>query len=283
MSRTHPLLVSSALAGLVLGCAPAEPYYDDDIGVSGVATEPGALAGVFGHKVFAATLVQIPVPGLEDELGGGFQWLRVERAWDTEAQLYRQTSRLCAGQNVEVHGTVGDVPPETYRAVPDSENESVVVDHATGELAESGLLQLWGIRGLTDPANDPLPASADEARSGDYASKVYDMDGDGELGYTTAVSGLVNGEAWGVLRRRSSNRGAVLSPDRVFGLVDTDYDSTIFGASDPSVEQLMGGKAPPYPDPKASWFEELRLPDDADCDDVEALEADAAFLRRNPY
>jgi hypothetical protein len=279
--RTRPLLILATL--ITAACAPPVPFYDAEIGVEGVATDEGTLAGVFGHKVFAATLVQVPIPGIEDELGGGFQWLLLRREYDAREAVYRQTSELCAGLNVEVHGTVADVPSSTYRAVPPSTDELVTVDHATGALSEVGLVQLWGLRGLEDPAHDPLPVSLEEAKSAAFADKVWDMDGDDEPGYTTFVEGIVNGEAWGVLRRRSSYRGAVLGADRVFGLVETGYDSTIFGASDPSVEAVLDSAAPAFPDPGASWFEELRLPDDATCDDVVDLEDQGSFLSRNPF
>lgn len=282
MSMKHK--VTGIVGVFLLGataCGPVEPYYDDTIGLEGSATNPGELAGVFGHKVFAATLVQVPL--LPDELGGGYQWLLVERTYDAENDTYAQTSQLCNGKNLEVHGTGADVPMSTYRSVPKSENETTQVDHQSGEFGSEGLLQLWGLRGMENPASDPLPTTLEEAQTEPFASQIYDMDGDGEIGYTTFVSGLTNGEAFGILRRENAYRGVVLGTDRIVGLVTTAYDSLILGANDDFVKSLMDGKAPPYPDPKESWFEEIRLPDGSDCDAVVDLEESGGFSRLRPF
>lgn len=272
------------VGGLVLSaaCAPETPFYDDEIGVAGVATEPGALAGTFAQKVLAATLVQVPL--LPDELGGGVQWLLIERSdFDAETGSYAQTSRICDGMNFEVHGTAADVPRSTYRLVPPSTAERFVVDAETGEQMAEGLVQLWGIRDLANPADDPFPTTLEEADSAAFAAKIYDMDDDGQRGYTTEVTGIASGEAYGILRRKTTYRGVVTSPDRIVGLADTVYDSFVFGASNDAVSSLMGSTAPTYPDPKESWFEELRLPADADCDDVVALEESGTFSRLTPF
>ncbi|MFZ9885971.1 MAG: hypothetical protein ACO3JL_00610 [Myxococcota bacterium] len=272
-------LMMASLLLLVVGCP--EPYYDDDIGLEGVATDTGALAGVFGVKVFAATLVK--VIGLPDELGGGFQWLLAERSYDEGSGTYTQTTKLCDGVNLEVHGTAANVPRSTYDAVPVGPAETVTVDHATGEYGAAGLVQLWGIKDLDDPAKSPLPTSQEEAESAAFASKIYDMDGDGEPGYTTTVTGVASGDAYGVLRRQSRFRGVVLDVDHILGLTTTEYDSFVLGASNAAVEALMGSSAPPYPDPKESWFEERRLENGSACADVLALEETGGFEAWNPF
>jgi hypothetical protein len=276
-----PLWVLPPIFLAIQACAPSEPFYDDAIGLEGVATEAGALSGTFGQKVFAATLVQVPL--FADELGGGFQWLLVERSWDSEADAYRQKSRICDGKNLEVHGTVADVPRSTYRAVTPSEGETLLVDHASGEAQSKGLVQLWGIRNLKDPANDPFPENIEEAEANGFLEKTYDLDEDDAPGYTTFVEGLANGTAQGVLRRKTDTRGVVLGPDRILGLAETQYDSLFLGADDDLVERMMQGDAPPYPDPRESWFEELRLSPGADCDDVVALEKSGVFSRLRPF
>jgi hypothetical protein len=271
------------LAALAAGCAPPAPHYDDAIGLEGVPIEPGALAGVFAHKVFAATLVQVPIPGIEDELGGGFQWLLLERIYDEDDSVYRQRSALCGGMNVEVHGTAADAPESTYRAVPASEAEVVSAVHDTGAYEASGLLQLWGLKDLDDPAHAPLPADAAEAASPAFAPHIYDLDADGKPGYTTFVTGLANGEAYAVLRRKTAYRGVSLGNDRVVGLAATSYESTLLGASSPTVEAVMGSQAPPYPDPGESWFDEVRIADTSTCDDVLQLDEAGGLARRRPF
>lgn len=276
-----PTLPALVAVVLVVAAACEEPYYDDNIGLEGVPTEPGALAGTFAQKAIATTVVRIP--GLEEKDGGGVQFLRLDRTWDEDAQVYRQTSKLCGGENFEVHGTVADAPPSTYRAVPDSTAEVVTVNHASGEHGEAGLVQLWGIRDLDDPANDPFPTSKEEAAQEPFSSQIYDMDADDEPGYTTKVTGFANGSAWSILRRKNTLRGVVLGPDRIVGLTTTTYDSFIFGADDPLVESMMGGNAPAHPDPKKSWFEELRVSDDIDCDGVVEMDSSGAFAQLRPF
>lgn len=266
---------------LLQACSPAEPYYDDTIGLEGVATEPGALAGVFGQKVFAATLVQVPL--FPDEMGGGFQWLRVERTYDEASDSYMQESMICDGRNVEVHGTSADVPRSTYRAVPPSENETFIANHETGEQSAEGLLQLWGVRDLAQPATEPFPETAEQADANGFSEKIYDMDEDSEPGYSTFVEGAANGTAYGVLRRQTTYKGVVLGPDRIVGIAETAYDSLFLGADDDIVEQMMSGESPAFPDPKESWFEELRMDDTADCDAVVELEESETFSRLRPF
>lgn len=285
-SFPSPPRVAGALAASLLMLTVAaceEPFYDDDIGLTGVPVEPGALVGTFAQKNLAATVVRLPIPGIGEETGGGFQWLLLERSYDEASRTYAQRSKLCGGRNIEVHGTVADAPQSTYRAVPDSLNEVVTVGHGTGQHDATGLVQLWGIRDLDDPANDPFPSSREEAAGPAFADKVYDMDEDGEQGYTTTMSGFANGKAFGILRRKNSTRGVVLGPDRIVGLVDTHYDSFIFGADDAMVESMMGGETPRHPDPKESWFEELRVASETDCDGVMELESSETFTQLRPF
>lgn len=267
---------------LLAACAPAPaPVYDDELGLQAVPVAEGALAGTFALKVVAASLVRIPVPGIEDQLGGGVNYRLVRRQWDPERSVYQQTSQLCGGYNFEVAGVNTAVPPETYRLVPDSIAEQVFVEHEQGSYRAADHVQLWGIT-LPDPLNSPLPADAEEAQLEPHSERIYDMDEDEQPGITLKVSGLVSGEVWAVQRKIVALEGLVVEPDRILGLSFNSYESVVLGDDIPLYDASMGSTER-WPDPKESWFEEVRIPDDSDCDDVMGAEARGVLSRIRPY
>ena len=82
--RALPLCVVFVLSS----CGPAaEPVYDDELGLQAVPIAEGSLSGTFALKVVAASLVRIPIPGIDDQLGGGVNYRLVQRQWDAEQGL----------------------------------------------------------------------------------------------------------------------------------------------------------------------------------------------------
>ncbi len=275
--RLAALCLSFASVGAA--CGP-EPVYDDDIGVTAIPVQPGEAAGTFATKVLNTTLVKIPVIG--DAAGGGVNYRLLTRTWDDATQRYEQSSVLCGGFNFEVAGVTTSLPESSYRAVPVSGNEVVEIA-ADGTYTQSGHLQLWGLRNLPDPATTPLPADKDEAAESPWRDRIYDMDRDGFPGATTFVTGAVGGEVYIAQRKTVSARGVVLGPDRVVGLAVNTNEVVQLGNTNPLLDRQSEGSAGPHPDPKRSWFEEARLNDDADCDDVMAAEDDGILSRRPPF
>lgn len=260
-----------------------EPFYSDDIGMEAEPPgDEGVLAGTFALKTVNTTLITIPVIEREEQ-GGGVNYRLVTRTWDAEAGLYRQSSFLCGGFNYEVAGVVTSLPESTYRAVPESTAETLVVDHAAGTYFSDGHLQLWALQDLPDPFETELPATEAEAALPPHNERIYDMDDDGEPGATTFVSGLVEGRQYIAQRKTVEIEGITLGPDRFIGLARNTNEIVYLGNDNPLLDQRSEGASQPHPDPKESWFEERRVDEGATCDDVVQMGEDDVLARVRPF
>jgi len=252
------LVLAAVASTLLRGCGPA-PVYDEELGIQAVELEEGALAGTFALYSVTTNLIQVPLFG--DEEGGGVNYILVNRDYDEATGKYTQETRLCGGYNFEVGGVTSGPPTETYPLVPGSFGEEVEVEHQLGTIGVTGMVQLWGVRGILDPLASPMPEDAEEAERLDM---IYDMDGDGEPGVTAQVSGLFTGRVFFIQRKLLELNGLALGPDRVVGLTTSRYEMIILGDTfsfwDPG-----DGSANPHPDPQKSWFEERRLPTGSAC------------------
>jgi hypothetical protein len=239
----------------------------EEVQALGAASAPGALAGTFARIATSATIVDTVVLDPRFQTGGGANWLLTVRSWNEEDQLYEQTSELCGGFNFEVGGVLTGVPLPTYRLVPKSEEERVLVDPDNGTFLMDGHLQLWALRDLPDPAGTTLPADADEAAQAPWTERIFDMDEDSNPGITLVVSGLADGEVYAAQRKRVELTG-VVTDDGVAGFVTTTYSSVILGTDNPLFSQADPSGADTHPDPNESWFVEVRVDDGTTCDDV---------------
>jgi len=275
----------SALALLpALACAPdpVEPHFDEEIGVEAEPVEEGALSGTFALKTINATLVHIPV--LDDQLGGGVNYRLVTRTWDEEQEVYTQSSLLCGGHNIEVAGVVTDTPESNYRRVPPSTAEVVTLS-GDGRYVGTGHLQLWALdfEEGADPVTTPLPASPEDAALAPHKDRIFDFEDDGNPGLTMFVSGAVQGEVYAIQRKFVDLGGVVLGPDRALGLAENRWESLMLANNNPLLDRSSEGSAEPHPDPKESWFEEIRISDESDCDDVMAISRDGSFSPARPF
>jgi hypothetical protein len=262
-----------------LACAP-EPVYDDDIGVQAEPADVGAHAGTFALKTINATEVDVPIDGLsEDPLGGGVNYRLVTRAWDEASETYLQRSTLCGGYNFEVLGVLTSVADVAFRRVPESTAEIVTLDHERGLYESTGHVQLWAIE-LDDPFNDPFPATPEEGLADE---RIFDLEPDDKPGLTLFVEGLIEGEVYAAQRKRVDLEGVIQGPDYAVGLANNRAESVTLGNNNDVLDASEQGGAVPYPDPKESWFEEVRIADDSDCDDVMSAEADGVLSRLRPF
>jgi hypothetical protein len=266
------------LAGF--GCT--EPYYSADIGVEAIPIEPGQAEGTFALETINTTLVHLPA-GLEDQKGGGVNYRLVKRTYDATAEKYDQTSQLCGGFNYPVLGVVTESPESTYRKVPESTQETVTITDA-GEYSSKGHLQLWGLRDLPDPYDTELP-DREHFEDPPWDERIYDMDDDGNPGITLFVGGdLGDGEVYAYQRKTVDlYNGVTLGPDHMIGLAKNKNEALTLGASSPAFDRQSEGSSEPHPDPKESWFEEIRLDDDADCDDVLQAAEDGDLSELRPF
>ena len=99
MNRVSALLLVLSGAGLVAACA--EPFYDDDIGVEGVAVDEGSLAGVFAVKGTAVDQADT-VLGKVDT--GGITFYLSTRTYNAETRVYDEVLKDCAVENFETAG-----------------------------------------------------------------------------------------------------------------------------------------------------------------------------------
>lgn len=267
---------------LLVSCTGTPPVFDDELGVQAVSAPAGSLAGTFALKTVNATQVNVPLALDEEPLGGGVNFRLVERRWLPEEGRYLQESVLCGGYNFEVLGVVTTVPTSTYQRVPASEEEWVQVDHERGTYAAGGHVQLWAID-LDDPNDGPFPRDRDEANTAPFAARIFDMDDDGNPGLTLYVSGLVEGEVYAVQRKRVDLAGVILGADHAVGLAQNRFESVTLGNNNSVLDAAEQGSAEPHPDPKESWFEEVRVSDDTTCDEVLLLEEQGVLGRNRPF
>lgn len=266
-AEVRPVLINSlGLSSLLLSlaCGP-DPVYDSEIGVNAVAVEAGALAGTFALRTVSTTLIDVPLLG--DKVGGGHNLRLVKRTYDEAEDVYLQTSKLCGGNNFEVAGVKTEAPQSTYLKVPESTQELLKVDHELGTYVATGHLQLWGLKDLPEPMTTALPLDRAAADKEPHRSRIFDMDEDGHIGITMKITGLVDGEVYAIQRKFIDLEGIVLGPDKTMGLSDNRYDTVVLG-DDIAIYDPKDGSADKHPDPKRSWFHEVRIKEDANCDDV---------------
>jgi hypothetical protein len=251
-----------------MGCA--EPYYDDALGLDGVAVAPGSLAGTFGLQSTAVDQADVPVFGKIDT--GGITASLVLRSWrgDDEEGTYDEVVEVCGVENFETAGLLTVIPPTTIHPIPTA-NAVLHVDHATGSHVRDTYREYWAVRGLPD--DEPLPA--------DKGSDVYwDMDDDGKPGTTVLASGLADGEIYVAQRKTIDQAGVIRSEDEAVGLSRVKKEGVVLDATSDLLK--TESERTPHPDPRQSWFIEMRLPDDAGCDDVLAAQQRGDLPRRSP-
>ena len=265
---------------LSLSCETPEPIYDDVLDLTAVPVEEGDMAGTFAIKIVTTSVMDLPLVGVQESISHFYAL--VQRTWHPEENLYRQTARACAGYNNEVAGLTTGVPHETYAKVPLSELEFVEVDHATGSFEHRNQVLLWGLHDLPDPLTTPLPKTVEEAEQSPHKEHIFDMDGDEKPGVPFFVSGLIEAELQSIQRKISHLSGLTLGKDRVVGLLDAAKDTTVL-ASSTHVIETGDTPTPLHPDPKESWFEEIRVDDDADCETVLQARDDGTLTKVRPF
>jgi len=272
-----------ALFLVLLPLACTEPYYDDSIGVEGVPTEAGSLAGTWALHQRFISVAFIPILGREIE-GGSDQYFLVQRSWDTEQERYDDVWSFCVDISHESAGLFMETPTATRESV-DLRDSVADVAHASGEYHSKDMLQLWALRDLPDSYGTPVP-TPDNYRDAPQRDWIYDADGDGNIGCTMMLRGFLQGEDYYVNRKAIDYRGAVLSEDRVIGLIDVRAAWSVLESTVPvavHTGELPSDEAEQHPDPRRSWFEMIRLDAAATCADVERAMNDEDLVKLYPY
>jgi hypothetical protein len=271
-----PIIAVNAVA--FLGCGPA-PVYNADLGIDAIPVKEGELAGTFAMKTESSLIVDAPVIGEQES--GGIIFHLIERIWDAEAEVYRQTNLLCGGESFETGGVTTTVPEATYRLIPPSEQDAVL-DHRAGSLVVDNILELWGLGNLEDPLETPLPKSAEEADTPPHPNHIVDMDSDDKPGVTMFLTGLAIGDVYVIQRKTTLLEGITLGPDRTLGLANMEKETLVLGSTNP-LAQGQTNATRPHPDPKETWFEEVRIEPGSNCDAVLDARDDGSLSRLRPF
>jgi hypothetical protein len=257
-----------AAAAALAGC-PA-PHYDDVIGLDGVPVDEGSLAGTFGLQSTAVDQADVPIFGKVDT--GGITVSLVRRTWRgaTEPDVYDEVITVCGVENFETAGLLTVVPDATRRAIPESTGV-LRVDHDTGAYLRETYREYWAVRDLPD--DEPLPA--------DKSSDVYyDMDEDGNPGTTIEATGLAVGQVYVAQRKTIDQKGIVRGTDESLGLSRVKKEGVVLDATSDLLK--TESERAPHPDPKQSWFIDVRLDDDAGCGDVVSAQQSGTIPRKSP-
>lgn len=268
MRRMRTVLAPSSLlmvVALATGCPP--PFYSSDIGRSGVPTDPGSLAGTWAMVMVAADEVDVPLVG--KQYTGGMSFTLTTRTWDGES--YDTRLKVCRVVNFEVAGTTSEIQRKTARAIPEY-NVTNVVDHGIGEFGTKKYQEVWAIEGIG--LNDDFPTNRSDSRT-------FDMEEDDHPGATVNVHGLAEGDLYFAQRKIATLDGIVASEDETMGLVKHKKEALQIDATDERL--LTTAPRVQYPDPLESWFHEVRIDDDADCDDVEDGLDDGSISQKRPF
>ncbi len=265
------------LCGMAGPCKLPEPYYDDNTGLTGVRTEEGSLAGKWGAVLEWATIVRLPVVGDRNAGSRGFRLFT--RTWDDGAKVYHDSFTWCANEVFEVEGTASSFTREQMerlRPTPFDLN----VDHDTGHAVSTLIVNNWGVA-LPDPVNTPLPTK-DNYQQSPESTFILDEDGDGNPGVTAHMCCSITADAFVLSRAVFTLDGTVVAQDRIRGLGrgQKSEQHTVDGTN----RLVVGESNTRYdPDPKASWFDMVKLGDNATCDDVLAARDSGQLAARRPF
>ena len=272
-ARMRFVIITALLMSSLLSCGP-EPIYDDELNLTPVQVAEGALAGTFSMKTVQVNIGDFPLVG-EQETGSEIYYL-VERTY--EEGVYRETLSTCGGLLYETVGGLSFIETDVWRLNKPMGDPELLIDDNLGTYVMNDYVDLWSIRDLPDVYETAFPEDGEDAENAPHNERVFDADGDGNPGVTMAVEGALSGEVFFVQRRTGEFKGVVLSEDQVVGTNKFSRDQVVLGATSALLNNSLEQK--PHPDPKESWFEQRRIDEGADCDDVvEAIESGLSRVR----
>ncbi|MFB6374131.1 MAG: hypothetical protein ABEN55_13695 [Bradymonadaceae bacterium] len=206
------------------------------------------LSGTWARKTVQTSVTDLPILGDTTSKTTSYVLVDIEQT----GRRVSWSARTC---EATIDGDIGAV----RTILPDAFVDAIPVSNRSGRLVtdeedETRLKMepdhiVMGAA-LGDPANDPLPSSADDL-------SVTDDDHDGKPGVTIRMEGLLSGRVYVVRRATSRYSATVEDPDRFRGLVDWETDRRILK----STNSLLANdrKTEPHSDARKSWFEMRRL------------------------
>ncbi len=259
-------------------CGPGVGAFNEETGLVGRPVGKGSLAGTWAQSTEFATLV--PVPILGDREGGGRSTRLLHRSWNAADEKYDESFVRCTNEVFEVEGTRTIVRDETLLKIQPCLFGSSA-DHRQGSYLSDPVPDIWGVRDLPDPVETPLPTK-DNYQKEPQASWMFDEDEDGYAGVTVYMRGLISAELYVCKRSVYAFDGTIVAEDRVQGLIRSSKAES--NSVDASLGWLKGeGQTKPNPDPLRTWFDMVRLKDQATCEDVAAAVEAGKLAVERPF
>lgn len=148
-----------------------------------------------------------------------------------------------------VAGTTTVWPPAAIAALPVATSEVTLDTVDVGSTYTQSTVGTFGWETM-NPATDPLPADAMDAR-------IVDADADGHPGVTLNLQGFIAGDVYVVARTATDLTGMLVSSDRIEGSQVTRSEQKVVGASNPLLMSDVPSMADP--DPAKNTFTMVRL------------------------
>ena len=271
---------------LASACPPwgaAKRTYSSDIGVEAVSVDTGSLEGTWLAQMELSSIIELPIVGSRS--GGSNRGRLVHLRWDAAQAAYHVDMKWCWADIFEVEGVSHRFEDSALDHL-DLVRSDATMDHEKGSLETGRTLDIWALRGMPDAFTTALP-NHDNYDSPPQSDWVFDQDQDGKPAVTVHMSGTLNGDGYVVARTIFRLTGVTRTPDEVVGLFQAErieqrmLDSTInvMGVNQSAVETSER----PDDNPKNSWFQMVRGPDAATCDDVRSARDDGRLPSRRPF
>ena len=262
-----------------MACAQPEPVYDADIDLTAIPIEIGALDGRFALKVRTNAIADLSFLGDLESISDTY-WI-MTRTFDSQTETYTQEMDFCTSVNSEIAGMSTTVLDGTYDRVEDTFS-NLIIDHETGAYETQDILQLYALKGFDDPYTAELPQNEEELEVFLTKDHIFDMDEDGNIGVTLIAQGALSANLFSFSRHIRQLKGITLGPDRLVGLMNNDRYSYVVESDNPLMKPGLK-PMPQHPDPKENWFEEIRIDEDIDCDNILSLVDNGQFAQVRPF
>ncbi len=258
-----------------------------DLG-DGPADSPAhAMRGIWGMRMeIAVVTLGLPLVTKQNTYSSN---LFLIRARHTAGDTLEMDDKLCELKLINFVDSDEEFDDLAWMVIPLRYLRSVAVLQRSVEVTGTAAGTPWDttrsleVRGcvLDDPWNDPLPTHQDYAADPNDP-RFWDQDGDGHVGMTTLMDGVLRGAIYNVQRWQAEYHGEILDADHIAGLADVVNEQIVISASTPSL--IYETDTAIHEEEDRTYFRMQRLPDDASCADLIRLaNRDNAWLRHTPH
>ncbi|RLB59416.1 MAG: hypothetical protein DRI34_01855 [Deltaproteobacteria bacterium] len=258
-----------------------------DFGPGPASSPAHAFAGVWGMRMeIAVVTVGLPLVNRQNTYSANLFLVKIDHLEDDRLLLREKLCEIRLINFIDSDEPFDDlawmlIPAAYLRSLPVLEQTVEVSSAAPGSSFETS--QSVEVRGcvLDDPLNDPLPDRHDyDADPND--PRFIDQDGDGHVGMTTLMDGVLRGQIYNVQRWKAVYHGEILDADHVRGLSTVENEQLVISASNPTL--IYDTTTEIHAEADRTYFRLMRLPDDASCADlIRAARHQDSWLRHTPH